>query len=85
MNSSGKDDRDCEKRRLIFQEASSLGSSFHFSDRKPALLRIPSMSLAGSWLFCKFVRSFFQEADFFLKEAGSFTIPFSFFAGTWLF
>jgi len=51
VNSSGKDDRNCEKRRLIFQEPSSLGNSFHFSDRKPALFKIPFSFFAGSRLF----------------------------------
>ena len=48
VNSSEKDDRNCEKRRLIFQEPSSLGNSFHFSDRKPALLQIRSVFFPGS-------------------------------------
>ena len=46
-----KDDRNCEKRRLIFREASSFDNSFYVFSRK--------------WLFGELLRSFFQEADFF--------------------
>jgi len=37
------DHRNCEKRRLIFQAASSLENSFHLFARNLALLQIPFM------------------------------------------
>jgi len=67
VNSSEKDDKNSERKRLIFQEAGSFANSFGVFSRNPS-------SFKRSQLLSKFLSAF-------LQEAGSFANSFDVFSG----
>ena len=82
----------CEKRRLIFREASSFDNSFHVFSKEASsftnyfdLFSGKLASFKRSGLFSKFLSVFFQEPDSFDNSFGLFSRKRTSFKRSWLF